>query len=258
MEKNFNIKKIKLKSESLRKEFIKLLIKGFKYHIGGTLSCLDLLIVLFYSNFIKIESKNRDFFLLSKGHALATLNLILIDKKILSYAKLEKGYKKMIFGGQLDIFNSKFVDWNTGSLGHSLGVGIGLSLRNPKKKIWTLVGDAEFEEGSIWEALFYISEKKINNMIIIIDRNKMSASSSIHKKDIFDKKILHQLNFNILKINGHNYNNIFKCYKKCKNQKISSIIIANTIKGKGFKILENNPKYTHQTPSISILNSLIE
>ena len=188
MEKNFNIKKIKLKSENLRKEFIKLLIKGFKYHIGGTLSCLDLLIVLFYSNFIKIESKNRDFFLLSKGHALATLNLILIDKKILSYAKLEKGYKKMIFGGQLDIFNSKFVDWNTGSLGHSLGVGIGLSLRNPKKKIWILVGDAEFEEGSIWEALFYISEKKINNMIIIIDRNKMSASSSIHKKIFLIKK----------------------------------------------------------------------
>ena len=82
----------------------------------------------------------------------------------------------MIFGGQLDIFNSKFVDWNTGSLGHALGVGIGLSIRNPKKKIWIVVGDAEFEEGSIWEALFYISEKKINNMIIIIDRNKMSQA----------------------------------------------------------------------------------
>ena len=90
----------------------------------------------------------------------------------------------MIFGGQLDIFNSKFVDWNTGSLGHALGVGIGLSIRNPKK-IWIVVGDAEFEEGSIWEALFYISEKKINNMIIIIDRNKMSASSLIQKKRYF-------------------------------------------------------------------------
>ena len=164
----------------------------------------------------------------------------------------------MIFGGQLDIFNSKFTDWNTGSLGHSLGVGIGLAIRNPKKKIWILVGDAEFEEGSIWEALFYLSEKKIKNLIIIIDRNKMSASSSIQKKDIFDKNILHQLNLNILKINGHNHNDIFKSYKKCKNQKISSIIIANTIKGKGFKILENNPKYSHQNPSISILNSLIE
>ena len=256
MEKNFNKKKIKSKSENLRREFIKLLIKGFKFHIGGTLSCLDLLIVLFYSNFIKIDSKNRDFFLLSKGHALATLNLILIDKKLLSYTKLEKGHKKMIFGGQLDIFNSKFIDWNTGSLGHSLGVGIGLAIRNPKKKIWILVGDAEFEEGSIWEALFYLSEKKIKNLIIIIDRNKMSASSSIQKKDIFEKKIIHQLNLNILKINGHNHNDIFKSYKKCKNQKMSSIIIANTIKGKGFKILENNPKYSHQTPSISILNSL--
>lgn len=258
MEKNFNIKQIKLKSEELRKKFIKLLINGFKYHIGGTLSCLDLLVVLFYSNFFKIASKNRDFFLLSKGHALAIFNIILIDKKLLSYAKLEKGYKKKNFGGQLDIFNSKFVDWNTGSLGHSLGVGIGLSIRNPKKKIWILVGDAEFEEGSVWEALFYISQNKIKNIIIIIDRNKMSASSSIQKKDIFDKKILHQLNLNILKINGHNHSDIFKCYKKCKKQIFSSIIIADTIKGKGYKILENNPKYSHQTPSIAVLKSLVK
>ena len=94
MVRNFNIKRLKLKSINLRKEFIKLLIKGFKYHIGGTLSCLDLLIVLFYSNFIQIDKKNRDFFLLSKGHALAILNLILIDKKLLSYKKLEKVTKK--------------------------------------------------------------------------------------------------------------------------------------------------------------------
>ena len=83
---------------------------------------------------LKLIQKIEIFFLLSKGHALATLNLILIDKKLLSYTKLEKGHKKMIFGGQLDIFNSKFIDWNTGSLGHSLGVGIGLAIRNPKKK----------------------------------------------------------------------------------------------------------------------------
>ena len=123
----------------------------------------------------------------------------------------------MIFGGQLDIFNSKFVDWNTGSLGHALGVGIGLSIRNPKKKIWIVVGDAEFEEGSILEALFYISEKKINNMIIIIDINKMSASSSIQK--IFLIKKLHQLNLNILKINGHNHNDILKVIKNVKIKK---------------------------------------
>tara|TARA_B100001063_G_C16656440_1_gene498764 strand:+ start:192 stop:968 length:777 start_codon:yes stop_codon:yes gene_type:complete len=258
MEKNFNIKKLKFLSIHLRQEFIKLLIDGFKYHIGGTLSCLDLLIVLFYSNFIKINKKNRDFFLLSKGHALAAYYLILINKKLISYNKLKKGYKDLSFGGQLDIFNLKFVDWNTGSLGHSLGVGIGLSIRNPKKKVWIIVGDAEFDEGSIWEALFFISEKKLKNLIIVIDRNKMSASSSIQKKDIFDRKILNQLKINVLKIDGHNHNDIYKSFKKSSKNKLSTIIIANTIKGKGFKILENNPKYSHQMPSISTLKSLIK
>ena len=258
MVKNFNKKKFNSISNNLRIEFIKLLLKGFKYHIGGTLSCLDLLIVIFYSNYIKFNNKNRDLFLLSKGHALAALYLILIDQKYFSHKKLEYGYKNLNLGGQLDIFNSKFVDWNTGSLGHSIGVGIGLSIRNPNKKIWILVGDAEFEEGSIWEAHFFISEKKLNNIIIIIDRNKMSATSLIKKKDIFDKKILNKLNFNVTEIRGHNYNDIQNCLKKCFKHKFSSVIIANTVKGKGFKILENNPKYSHQTPSDSILNSLIK
>ena len=111
--------------------------------------------------------------------------------------QLKKDYENFRAGGQLDIFNSKFVDWNSGSLGHSIGVSIGLAIKNPKIKIYVIVGDAEFEEGSIWEAIFYISEKKINNIVIIIDRNRMSASSNINKKDIFDKNILNKLNFNI-------------------------------------------------------------
>ena len=258
MVKNFNKKQFNLISKNLRIEFIKLLLQGYKYHIGGTLSCLDLLVVIFYSKYIDINKKDKDLFILSKGHALAALYLILIDQKYLTKKKLADGYKHFTLGGQLDIFNSKFVDWNTGSLGHSIGVSIGLSIRNPRKKIWVIVGDAEFEEGSIWEALFYISEKKITNIIIIVDRNRMSATTKINKKEIFDKKLLNKLNLNVQEIRGHNYNEIQNCLKKSYRHKLSSIIIANTIKGKGFKILENNIKYSHQTPSNSILNSLIK
>ena len=84
--------------------------------------------------------------------------LILIDKKLYTLKKLQKDYDNFRAGGQLDIYNSKFVDWNTGSLGHSIGVSIGLAIQNPNKKIYVIVGDAEFEE--LYGKQFFISLKK--------------------------------------------------------------------------------------------------
>tara|TARA_Y100001970_G_scaffold294251_1_gene449169 strand:+ start:8756 stop:9535 length:780 start_codon:yes stop_codon:yes gene_type:complete len=257
MEKNLKPIDLIKKSKQIRLEFIKLIYNGFKFHIGGTLSCVDVIVALFYANFINLNKKKRNIFILSKGHALACFFLILMDKKKISYDEFKNNFEKLKFGNQLDIYNSKFVDWNTGSLGHSAGVAIGLAIKNPSKKIYVIVGDAEFEEGSIWEAIFYISENKIKNIALIIDRNKMSASSFYEKKEVFDKNILEKLNFNILKINGHNFKNILKSLKVINKSKKSSILIANTIKGKGFKIFENNRKYSHELPSKEILEKII-
>jgi len=242
MEKNFS--KI---SNLIRLEFLNLIESGYKYHLGGTASCIDLLTVLFYGNFIDLKKKNRVKFILSKGHALGALHAILLNKKIISKKKLDMMSLKGEIGGQLDIYNLKnYVDWNTGSLGHSVGVVTGIAIAKPNKKIWTIVGDAEMDEGSMWEGIFYISEKKINNIIIIIDRNKISASAIIEKKEFFDKKILDQLNLNIFRINGHNHKEIKNIFKKSVNSNKSTIIIAETIKGKGFGIAENNLSYSHQ------------
>jgi len=242
MEKNFS--KI---SNLIRLEFLNLIDSGYKYHLGGTASCIDLLTVLFYGNFIDLKKKNRVKFILSKGHALGALHAILLNKKIISKKKLDMMSLKGEIGGQLDIYNLKnYVDWNTGSLGHSVGVVTGIAIAKPNKKIWTIVGDAEMDEGSMWEGIFYISEKKINNIIIIIDRNKISASAIIEKKEFFDKKILDQLNLNIFRINGHNHKEIKNIFKKSVNSNKSTIIIAETIKGKGFGIAENNLSYSHQ------------
>ena len=242
MEKNFS--KI---SNLIRLEFLNLIDSGYKYHLGGTASCIDLLTVLFYGNFIDLKKKNRVKFILSKGHALGALHAILLNKKIISKKKLDMMSLKGEIGGQLDIYNLKnYVDWNTGSLGHSVGVVTGIAIAKPNKKIWTIVGDAEMDEGSMWEGIFYISEKKINNIIIIIDRNKISASAIIEKKEFFDKKILDQLNLNIFRINGHNHKEIKNIFKKSVNSNKSTIIIAERIKGKGFGIAENNLSYSHQ------------
>ena len=247
----------KIISSRIRYKFIDLIDKGLKYHIGGTASCLDILVVIFYGKFISLKNKSRDLFILSKGHALGALHSILIDQKLLSEKKIFKLSNEGKIGSQIDIFNlKKFMDWNTGSLGHSIGVSIGFAISNPKKKIWTVIGDAEIDEGSVWEGLFFISERKIKNIIIIIDRNKISATAKIDKKEVLDKKLLNQLNLNLYKINGHNHKEIFSCLKKIKSSKKSAIIIANTIKGKGFGIAENNLNYSVNLPSKDILKKI--
>ena len=181
------ISKIEKKADRIKKIFLNLVVKGSKYHLGGSLSSLDIVTTIIYGNFIKINKENLKNFILSKGHALGLLHAVMIEKKIIKNQSLLNFKKNGNIGGQLDIYNFKkdYFEWNSGSLGHSIGIAIGMSIAENNKKILTLIGDAEIDEGSIWEGLFFISDKKINNIIIIIDKNNISASSIIEKKKIW-------------------------------------------------------------------------
>lgn len=259
MEKSFKKKNLlKEKIKFLRFSFLKLILEGNKYHIGGSLSCLDMLTCLLYGGEIQLEKKNRNLFILSKGHALGILYAILIDQNLLSKKKYDLLSRNNKIGGQLDVNNIKYIDWNTGSLGHSIGVAIGLAIANPQKKIFTIIGDAEIDEGSVWEGLFFISEKKIRNIHIIIDRNKLSASSFIEKKEILDKNFLNSLRLKIFRFNGHKVEEILQYFKDIKNNKESTIAIMNTIKGNGIKLFENNIKYSHGQPDNETLKKIIK
>ncbi len=234
-----------------------MILEGNKYHIGGSLSCLDMMTCLFYSGVINLKNKNRNLFLLSKGHALGIFHAILLDQKLLSKNKYNLLTRTNKIGGQLDIINLNYVDWNTGSLGHSIGVAIGLAIGNPKKKIFTIIGDAEIDEGSVWEGLFFISENRIKNIHIIIDRNRLSASSFIKKKDIFDNNFFKKLNLKVFNFNGHNILKIMDYLKKLKSNNRSTIAVMDTVKGNGIKIFENNLKYSHGQPSDELLRKII-
>ena len=252
-----HIKKLNNKSKKIRLDFLKLIYRDFKFHIGGSLSCLDLLVSILYTS--SIFSK-KDFFLLSKGHALGILFSIMIDQNKITYKYLKNLQKKNKVGGQLDIYNLNFNYncWNTGSLGHTIGVSIGLSISNPNSKIFNIIGDAEIDEGSVWESILYISEKKIKNIIIIIDRNKQSASSFIEKKEILDNNFFKNLNLNYHKIHGHDHKSILNTISKILKSKRSSIIVADTIKGYGFKEFEKSLKYSHGIPDKKLLEEVIK
>ncbi len=252
------INKILNKSKKVRKFFLNLILDGNKYHLGGSLSCLDFICTAVYGGFININrNQGLKNFILSKGHALGIIYALMIEKKIISYSFFRKKIKAGALGGQLDIFNIKnFFEWNSGSLGHSVGVCIGMALTT-KQKIWTLIGDAEIDEGSIWEALFFIKDKKLKNIIIVIDKNNVSASKTIFKKGNLNPEILKKFGLKYYEINGHNIGSIFNTLKKVKKQNCSSFIILNTIKGKGIKEIENNIKFSHQMPEKKIIEKYV-
>ncbi len=247
--------KIKKKAEKIKKIFLKLILNGSKYHLGGSLSSLDLITTIVYGGFINVNKKNIKNFILSKGHALGILHAIMLEKNIIKNQSLINLKKKGKIGGQLDIYNFKknYFEWNSGSLGHSIGIAIGMAIAEKKKRIITLIGDAEIDEGSVWEGLFFISDKKIKNLIIIVDRNNISASSIIEKKKNLDLNFLKKLDIPIREVNGHNISEIYKTLKEIHNSKKSAILIANTIKGNGIREIENNIKYSHNLPKMSII-----
>ena len=218
-------------------------------HLGGTFSCVEMLISLYYSNLFSF-SKTKDFFILSKGHANLALLSILKDKKIISKKFFLKYGKNSGIGGQLDK-NINGVYWNTGSLGHSIGVCAGVALANKLKKknyyAITIIGDSEIDEGASWEAIMHAGQNKLNNLIVMIDRNKFSVTTKIDNSFFYKnpKSIISKLGWNVYEVEGHNISKIKDTLKIAKNSKRPNMIICNTIKGKGVSFMENNKGWHH-------------
>jgi len=237
-------------------------LKG-KGHLGGTFSSLDLLVSLYHGGILKINpaqprSENRDRFILSKGHACLGLYVILEDLGFITKKQLFTYGENGGLGAQLDI-GTPGVDWNTGSLGHALGVIAGIALAS---KIdgndfyaYTMLGDAEMSEGSVWEAISFAGDKNISNLICVIDRNRLSVTEVLENDGIFRnfKSTLNNLGWDALEINGHNFEEIFNAFKRAKGNKNPTMILANTIKGKGVSFMENSLKWHHTIPTIDEL-----
>ena len=251
------IKKIKKISIRLRKLVIFLSYKKKTAHLGSALSCIDIISILYFK-FLKINNKNyknkkRNYFILSKGHAALALYSCLFQKKIITKDQL------LSFSDQNSIIeehpNIKIpgVECSTGSLGHGLPFGCGLALNkaiyNKKNKVFVLLSDGECNEGSVWESFLFASQKKLNNLTIIIDKNKWQATGK--SNEILDlnklEKKLKEFNFTIFNIDGNDLIQLDNALKtKAKNTKV---IIANTIKGKGVSFMENDNNWHYRSPN---------
>jgi transketolase len=242
-----NAKTFKILSNDVRKQVLEISYLAKSSHIGSSLSIVDILIVL-YKNILK-----KNIFILSKGHACLAYYCVLqkfnyITKELLySYGKnntlLMSHVSHKVPG----------VEFSTGSLGHGLPYAVGRALaekiNKKEKKIYVLVSDGELNEGTTWESLLFASFHRLNNLIIIVDYNKIQSldfTKNILKLEPLNKKFISFGCF-VTVINGHNYHQIYKSLL-VKNKNKPHVIIANTIKGKGIKFMENSILWHYKSP----------
>lgn len=230
-------------------------------HIGGSLSMVDILAVLYGGNYLNItpqttDSPDRDRFVLSKGHCCASLYATLALRGFINPDDLRNHYGDngtLYYTHCSSYING--VEISSGSLGHGLSVALGLALaaRASKRQynVFCLTGDGELDEGSNWEALLFAAHHKMQNLCFIVDYNKLQSMGDI--KDILDIAPLAEkfkaFNWNVLEIDGHDVEQIAEAFESFKKEtERPSVIIANTIKGKGVSFMENDIKWHYRNP----------
>tara|TARA_B110001454_G_C12719766_1_gene434226 strand:+ start:2907 stop:3740 length:834 start_codon:yes stop_codon:yes gene_type:complete len=225
-------------------------------HFGGALSIVDIVSTLFASQ-MKIDKKNpnfknRDRFILSKGHACLAYYAALCEIGHLKKSELESFEKNNSNLLGHPVLNKELgIDFSTGSLGMGLSIGIGVAIAYKKKSrknmIYVILGDGECNEGSVWEAAMAASNFKLDNLQVIIDNNGYQQTGS--NKEIMDSANLTEkwksFGWNTKEIDGHDIEKLLNYFEKNKNVKKPKALIAKTIKGKGFSFSENNNDWHH-------------
>ena len=230
-----------------RKNIVKMVHNAKSGHPGGSLSAVDIMAVL-YNKSLNIpkewdksaDFENRDRVILSKGHASPLLYSVLAQHGLFPQEDL-MGFRK--FGTKLQGHPAKGyvpgVETSTGSLGQGLSIGcgmaLGLKLKNNPAHVVVYTGDGELQEGSCWEAFMQAAHRNLNNLIAIIDRNRLQIDGCTENvmalDNLHDK--LKAFNWNVLEIDGHDYEEIYEAVEKAKKSDRPCAIIAHTTKGKG-------------------------
>ncbi len=244
------------KSRRFRVEILKAIHKAGKGHIGGAYSCIDILTVLYYAGILNISKDNfgpdRHRFILSKGHSAIAQYVILQDLGFFGKEELYRMNNGGILGEHPD-HNIPGIEFDSGSLGHGLGVACGFALAakldNLNYRSYVLLGDGECHEGTIWEAAMLSSHLGLNNLVAVVDRNGLcihGSTEDINRLDPFGDK-WRAFGWNVLEIDGHDIQQILDCFENIQQDNIGqpTVIIANTIKGKGVSFMENNHKWHH-------------
>jgi len=264
------IKKYYRIATNIRKNIVKMHAKSNSSHIGSALSCVDILTVLYF-HILKIRHTNppdehRDRVILSKGHAISALYATLAERGLFDKSILENYCAD---GSLLPGHSTKGcipgVEVSTGSLGHGLPIGVGMAVAskhdNLKSRIFIVLSDGECDEGSIWEAALFATHHKLDNLIAIVDYNKIQAfgltKEVLNLEPFVDK--WKAFGWEVREIDGHNFGEIIAALKKVPSRKNKpSVIIAHTVKGKGISFMENKLLWHYKSPNKEELEAALQ
>ncbi len=250
-----DIAELKEKAAELRRHIIVMNCYGGSGHPGGALSCADIVTYLFHEELdFSPENKDapdRDRFVLSKGHACMALYGALAQRGFISTEEF-KGLRHIdnMLQGHPDRKKTPGVEFNSGSLSQgfsfSLGVALGAKLNNKKSRVYVLLGDGELNEGQVWEGFMFGAHHNLDNLVAFVDYNKLQSDDSCENvtalAPLVDK--LTAFGWNVLEIDGHDFTEIASALNSARATKTRpTVIVANTVKGKGISFMENVPKW---------------
>ena len=248
-------------AKNIRKHAIKMVTNGKASHIGSALSIIDILTTLYFEilaiNPERPKDPNRDIFILSKGHSSVALYATLAERGYFPMSFLDEFYKD---GGKLlghsTLGTAPGIEASTGSLGHGLSLGIGMALasRYDKKKsrVFVLLSDGECDEGSTWEAIMSAGHYKLNNVIAIIDYNKIQSFGNV--KEVMDLEPFsdkwRSFGWRAEEVDGHKIQQLVNTFSKIPFEgNKPTAIICHTIKGKGISFMENKLEWHYHSPN---------
>lgn len=229
-------------------------------HMGAAFSMADIISVLYFDNVLKYDVSNpeweqRDKFILSKGHASYALYAVLAKAGYFPEEELRHvGQVGSKFGGHPKIYDIPGVEASTGALGHGLSFAIGIAYANKVDKkdshVYVVLGDGECQEGSVWEGALSAPTLELDNLTVVVDYNKLQAMDNleniVHMKPFADK--WKAFGWNVIEIDGHNYAEIKEALLS-REEGSPTLVIANTIKGKGVSFMENVPIWHYRMPN---------
>ena len=248
-----------------------MVINAGKGHLGGSLSCTEILVALYYGGILRFDASNpqwedRDRFIMSKGHSNNTLYVVLADLGFFPKSELSRFTGDgALLGGHCDI-QVPGIEITTGSLGHGLGIAAGMALgaKLDGKEYLTFVvlGDGESQEGSTWEAAMFAGHHGLGKLVAFVDRNKLGSEEFTEKtarlEPLADK--WRAFGWEVREVNGHRIDEILIALQDCHTRQTMKplMIIAKTVKGKGITSLENTAKAHHTLPRDEELRQAIK
>lgn len=248
-------------SYNLRRDCVDIIMAGGGGHIGGDMSLMDVLTYLYFEEMNvspeNMSDPNRDRFVLSKGHSMEAYYAVLCAKGFLDLEDVKKNFSR--FGSKyIGHPNNKLpgIEMNSGSLGHGLPVCVGMALAGKMDgspyRVYTVMGDGELAEGSVWEAAMSATQYGLDNLCAVVDRNRLQISGCT-------EDVMHQdsqqerwaaFGWNVITVDGHDYEALAKAFadaKQCKGK--PTVLIAETTKGFGSSVMENKAGWHHHVPT---------